>query len=154
MHKVSLGLHQHFVYNRAIIRSTDYGWRGRYFLWYLLNATAEIPHLREPFFAQNWKQFYDVKTIFREQIVLLVKGVQKDAGTFYKLLSGRSSLPFPSKVCKTFYKWLSSRSKRFFPSCLCTCTRHIGPLTQMPREEERERGRHSLYQNDNKTQIH
>ena len=27
---------------------------------------------------------------------------------------------------------------------VCTCTRHIGSLTQMPEEEERERGKHSV----------
>ena len=146
MHRVSLGLHQHFVYNPAIIRST---WVKNtiLFIWYLLLMSMQNKHhIQVPLLLpKSEKQFYDVKTIFREQIVLLVKGLQKGPGTFYKLLSGRSSLPFPSKVCKTFYKWLSSRSKRFFPSCLSLLAHDILDHWHRCQRRRNERGGDTLY---------
>ena len=67
-----------------------------------INTTFK--YTQEPsFWHKIEEKNYDVKTIYREQIVLLVAGVEK-AGTFYKLLSGRqvkAFLPFLSCLLYT-----------------------------------------------------
>ena len=111
-------------------------------------------HIQVPLLLpKSEKQFYDVKTIFSEQIVLLVK-VAKRIWDILQIIIGQVFPSVPFKGVQNILQIIIEQVKAFLPFLsVPTCTRHIGPLTQMPEEEERERGRHSLYQNDNKTQI-